>query len=112
MKRAILAVESLYPQARARDRNSKNLALAILIQAFRDVVSPVRSSREWRFWEQDALQWFAALEDHPGSFQWICGILDLNSSELRRWLDSYRHSGTGRRRKMARKLIRFRFRGE
>ncbi len=112
MKRAILADESLYPQARAWDKNSKNLALAILIQAFRDIVSPNRSSREWRFWEQDALQWFAAAEDYPGSFQWVCGILDLNSSRLRRWIDSYRQSGAGRRRKMARKLIRFRFRGE
>ena len=112
MKQAILADESLYPQARAWDRNSKALALAILNQAFRDVVSPNRSSRDWETWEQDALQWFAASEDHPGSFQWVCGVLDLDSSQLRAWLDSYRGSGTGRRREMARKLIRFRFHGK
>lgn len=34
MKRTILADESLYPQARTWHRNSKNPALAILIQAF------------------------------------------------------------------------------
>lgn len=112
MKRAILADESLYPPVQGRDRNSRNLALGILQQAFRDIVSPNRSSREWKFWKRDAVHWFNAAENHPGSFLWVCRVLDMNSSELRRWLDRYRNGGSGGRREMARKLVRFRFRGE
>lgn len=111
MKMATLASEGLYPPIRKVDRASKNLALAILYQAFRDVVSPNRAAREWELWRRDAGKWFSAVEKHPGSFRWVCDILEMDSTELLRWIDSYKESGTGQQRDLARKLIRFRFHG-
>ena len=54
----------------------RNLALGILLQAFRDVVSPKKTSnKEWEVWRKDALEWFNSNENHPGSLFWVCEVL-------------------------------------
>ena len=89
----------------------RNLALGILLQAFRDIVSPKKgSNKEWELWSQDALEWFYSNETHPGSLLWVCEVLEMDHKELRTWLHDYRHSGRSRKQEMAKKLIRFQIR--
>lgn len=89
----------------------RNLALGILLQAFRDIVSPKKSSnKEWELWRQDALEWFYSNESHPGSLLWVCEVLEMDHKELCGWLGDYRNSGRSRKQEMAEKLIRFQIR--
>lgn len=117
MKVHMLESNGLYPQIKAPDRPARNLALAILNQAFRDIVSPNRVSQEWETWKRDAARWFSSEDVDPGSFHWVCGVLEVDSSKLRGWVDSsklrgwietYNTSGLRGRKEVARKLIRFR----
>ena len=101
----------LYPREHRPESSLRNLSLGILLQAFRDVVAPKKSSnKEWRLWRQDALDWFASEESYPGSFQWVCEVLEMNQRELRQWLEAYLLSDEDRQREMARKLTRFQIR--
>ena len=101
----------LYPQEHRPESSLRNLSLGILLQAFRDVVAPRKSSnKEWRLWRQDALDWFASEENYSGSFQWVCEVLEMNQRELRQWLEAYLLSDKDRQREMARKLTRFQIR--
>ncbi|MBI4447282.1 MAG: hypothetical protein HY645_15425 [Acidobacteria bacterium] len=111
MKSSVIESEGLYPQTRKPDPSLRNLALGILLQAFRDIVAPKKSSnKEWEIWRQDALEWFFSKEDHPGSFQWVCEVLEMSPRDLRRWLHTYKHSDRAHKKEMARKLIRFQIR--
>lgn len=112
MKMQMLESNSLYPQVKTPDRPARNLALAILNQAFRDVLSPNRSSQGWNAWQRDASRWFSSEDDDPGSFHWVCGVLEMDSSKLRAWLETYKNSGLQGRKEVARKLIRFRIYAE
>ena len=48
MRLTALESEGLYPQARKADPSLRNLALGILLQAFRDIVAPKKTSnKEW-----------------------------------------------------------------
>ena len=48
MKATFLESEGLYPQKKKPDPSMRNLALGILLQAFRDIVSPKKvSNKEW-----------------------------------------------------------------
>ena len=99
------------PREHRPESSLRNLSLGILLQAFRDVVAPKKSSnKEWRLWRQDALDWFASEESYPGSFQWVCEVLEMNQRELRQWLEAYLLSDEDRQREMARKLTRFQIR--
>ncbi len=101
----------LYPREHRPESSLRNLSLGILLQAFRDVVAPKKASnKEWRLWRQDALDWFASEESYPGSFQWVCEVLEMNQRELRQWLEIYLLSDKDRQREMARKLTRFQIR--
>ncbi len=111
MKTSVIESEGLYPKTRKPDSSLRNLALGILLQAFRDIVAPKKSaSKEWELWVQDALDWFSSEEKDPGSFLWVCDVLALNPRELREWLDLYNSSDPDRKREMARKLTRFQIR--
>ena len=111
MKASVLESEGLYPQTKKPDPSLRNLALGILLQAFRDIVAPKKSSnKEWELWRQDALDWFYAEENHPGSFLWVCEVLEINHRELREWLEIYKNSDGNQKKEMARKLIRFQIR--
>lgn len=111
MKATVLESEGLYPQTTKPDSSLRNLALGILLQAFRDIVAPKKSSnQEWEIWRKDALEWFFSEESHPGSFLWVCEVLEMSPRELRHWLHTYQRSDSLRKREMARKLIRFQIR--
>ncbi|HON00985.1 MAG TPA: hypothetical protein PLM33_12105 [Acidobacteriota bacterium] len=111
MRLTALESEGLYPQARKADPSLRNLALGILLQAFRDIVAPKKTSnKEWEDWRQDALDWFYAQETEPGSFYWVCEVLEMNPNELRHWLQEYRKSDAKHKKEMARKLTRFQIR--
>ena len=109
--RSGLESRGLYPQAKRPDPSLRNLSLGILLQAFRDIVAPKKSSqKEWRSWRQDALDWFHSEESYPGSFHWVCEVLEMGVQDLRDWLESYLSSDETDQREMARKLIRFQIR--
>ncbi|HUG42845.1 MAG TPA: hypothetical protein VMN76_01270 [Acidobacteriota bacterium] len=111
MRASALESEGLYPQTKKADPSLRNLALGILLQAFRDIVAPKKSSnKEWEEWRQDALEWFYSSEDYPGSFLWVCEVLEMNANELRVWLREYRKSNAQEKKEMARKLTRFQIR--
>lgn len=111
MKATAIESEGLYPKARRLDPSLRNLALGILLQAFRDIVAPKKSSNsEWEAWRQDAVEWFFSEERHAGSFRWVCEVLETSPHDLRQWLHNYEHSDRRRKREMARKLTRFQIR--
>lgn len=111
MKASVIESEGLYPQTKKPDASLRNLALGILLQAFRDIVAPKKSSnKEWELWRQDALEWFFTEECHPGSFTWVCDVLEMSPRELRDWLHDYKRSDGRRKKEMAKKLIRFQIR--
>jgi hypothetical protein len=111
MRASFIESEGLYPQTKRPDPALRNLAIGILLQAFRDVVSPKKSSnREWELWQQDAMDWFASDEFYPGSFKWVCEMLQATPRDFRVWLENYKRSDPADRKEMARKLIRFQIR--
>ena len=111
MKATFLESEGLYPQKKKPDPSMRNLALGILLQAFRDIVSPKKvSNKEWELWRQDAQEWFFSNEAHPGSLLWVCEVLEMSQRDLRGWLQEYRRSNYNRKKEMAKKLIRFQIR--
>jgi hypothetical protein len=70
------------------DRSTHRLAIAILVQAFRDVFSSRDMGKgqvvdEWR---RDALKWFASNEENPGSLQWVSRIIELDVETIRSWV--------------------------
>jgi hypothetical protein len=100
--------DGLYPQSKKSDTSVRNLALAILLQAFRDVIAPRKSSnKEWALWRRDAIEWFFAEDADPGSFHWVCEVLQMSSTDLRGWIRAYKRSGRTHRKEMVRRLIRF-----
>ena len=111
MKSSALESSGLYPQTKKPDPSLRNLALGILLQAFRDIVAPKKASnQEWELWREDALEWFYSDENHPGSFSWVCEVLEMNRRELRAWLQDYKTSDEEQQKEMARKLVRFQIR--
>ena len=89
----------------------RNLALAILLQGFRDVISVKNRPNHQRIiWRKDALEWFASENHFPGSFLWVCTVLKIPDKELRTWIEEYLISDKKRKSEMARKLNRFQIR--
>ncbi|MDA2925716.1 hypothetical protein MYX78_00540 [Acidobacteria bacterium AH-259-G07] len=85
MKELDLVTYGLYPSVKGPDSSVKNLALAILRQAFRDAFASPRNSRN-ESWRKDALEWFFSQEDCPGSLDWVCEILQIDAGSFREWL--------------------------
>ena len=108
MKTATLASEGLWPRKDISTSFPRNLARAILLQAFRDAI-PLNGSppREWNSWRQDAIAWFFSDTTHPGSLSWICEILQLKPWTLRQWLITYERSPFNRKAEMATTLFRY-----
>jgi len=53
------------------------------------------------------LEWFSLNDDYPGSFVWVCHVLNANPWKIREWLDEYRLANPMRRREMGKKLVGF-----
>ncbi|MCZ6877401.1 MAG: hypothetical protein O7G29_04590 [Acidobacteria bacterium] len=72
-----------YRRTRGPEASIRKLAIAILLQALRDFLTPSRSGKEnrknWEKWQQDALYWFLSQEKAPGSFDWVCDVLNIGS---------------------------------
>ncbi len=84
------------------DSNLRNLARAILAQAFSDALSPPK--RRGEALRKDALEWFFSGEKCPFSFIWICGILHIDSAMLREWVRERHANRKGDNRGAARKI--------
>ncbi len=82
-----------YRRTRGPETSIRKLAVAILVQALRDLLTPSRSGQEnrknWEKWQQDALHWFFSEEKTPGSFYWVCDILNIGSWRILEVLRSY-----------------------
>ena len=72
----------------------RRLAIAILIQAFRDIAMEGRDdiSDELAGWREDARSWFRSMAWEPGSLKWVCSILHLDDQRLREWHSDYQSS--------------------
>ncbi len=99
--------EGLYPPKKGPDPALRRLASGILIQAFRDIVSAKKGSKESAAWRQDALEWFLGDEIYPGSFIWVCDVLHIDAMRLREWLRDYRGSEAPRKQEMVKRLVGF-----
>ncbi|MFB3902033.1 MAG: hypothetical protein ACE15E_01140 [Acidobacteriota bacterium] len=63
--------------------------MAMLVQAIRDIRS-AENSRQAREWKADAVRWFASKAEGPGSFAWVCGILEWDPGKTRKALRALR----------------------
>lgn len=106
-KATTLASSGLYPANPLAEPFPRNLALAILLQAFRDAIPLKRpQDKDGITWRRDATVWFFSDDRNPGSFHWVCEILQLEPWTLRRWLITYRKGTRRRKEEMARELFR------
>lgn len=107
MTELTLASEGLYPPKKGPDPSLRRLASGILIQAFRDIITSRKESKECIAWREDALEWFSLDDDYPGSFVWVCHVLKADPHKIREWLELYKQSTPIGRREMGKKLIGF-----
>lgn len=108
LQKAVFAFEPIYPRCRLYDPPTRKLVLAILLQAFRDIVSPRKYNwKKDEDWHADAMEWFYGERDHPGSFPWVCHHLSIDPSLLRDWVARYDKGDRIQKRSMARNLVRF-----
>lgn len=105
-----LASEGLYPKINRPDPDVRNLATGILVQAIRDIIPKKSADQEWRMWRDDSLKWFFNDVYEPGSFLWVCNILDATPKRIRRWIKIFLKSDAAAQKKMASRMINFRLR--
>ncbi len=101
-----LTSEGLYPPSHKADVVVRRLALSILLQAFRDVLAKPGPNRAIKVWRRDALEWFTAGDDQPGSLAWVCEILGEKPDVFRGWVKEYRGSRGEQRKELAAKMAR------
>lgn len=88
----LLSSEGLFPQNRRPDRELVNLAMGILTQAVRDLISPQKKvEKDWRSWQEDSASWFNSDENHTGSFVWVCDVIGADPKKLRMWVQELQH---------------------
>ncbi len=95
-----LISEGLYAPSKKCDSAVRNLGLAILLQALRDATHPETSNKKLALWRKDAMEWFFANDDYPGSFHWVCDILGMESGALRSWVQAQEGSDRTAREEM------------
>lgn len=90
-KSAALASEGLYPQRKSPEQELIHLAMGILTQAVRDLVSPQKKlDKDWEVWQIDSLDWFQSNKRSTGSFLWVCDVIGADPEKLRDWVQSLR----------------------
>jgi len=103
-----------YGRERGLDGSIKKLAVAILVQALRDLLTPRKSGKENRRngekWQQDALHWFSSEETTPGSLYWVCDILNIGSWRIREGLRIYQRCDRDQLKGLVSKLSEFQIR--
>ncbi len=100
-----LSTEGLYPKGKRADATIRRLALAILVQALRDVIAKPKKKGETGLWRRDAALWFADQTCYAGGFEWVCEILEREPGELRSWVREYMAARQGKRKELAEGLI-------
>ena len=78
-----LASQGLDGHQKGPEAAVRKLALAILLQALRDLLASSKSGKEnrqnWEEWQKDALHWFLCEKTTPGSFYWVCEVSHIGS---------------------------------
>lgn len=104
-----ISSEGLYPPKSGINRGASNLAMGILMQAFRDVLSPqYRSEKDWAEWRRDSLAWFKADDHHTGSYFWVCDVLGLDPKRVNLWLKEAQKLEPETQKTMVANLLRLR----
>ena len=85
----------------------RNLAFSILLQALRDLLALRKPSPRGENWKADAAQWIFSEETGPGSFHWVCGILEISEWALREKLRVLEGADRKRREELFETLSRF-----
>jgi len=90
-----------------QNHTSRKLALAILLQALRDVVNP--KPYTWdrgTNWTEDARDWIQSDSMTPGSFRWTCQVLEMDSEQLRSWVMRYLEGSKAEQLQFSKRLNR------
>ena len=84
VERVKLASQGLYQQKKGPESPLRRLAFAILLQALRDFFAVQRSGKnnKWEAWQRDAIEWFFSKERAPGSFHWVCDLLEVDPRRI------------------------------
>ena len=110
MQVPMLASAGLCQQPRGPESAIRNLALGILLQAFRDLIAEGKPEA-WQMWQEDALEWCFSEEGSPGSFHWVCAILGFSAGKILKWLRTVTGPDDCKPpRELLRKLSRFQMR--
>ncbi len=103
-----------YGREKGLEPSVKRLALAILIQALRDLLAPSKCGKEnrrnWEGWQRDAQEWFFSEGTTPGSFYWVCEVLNIGSWRILKGLRIYQRRDRKQLEEVARKLSEFQIR--
>ncbi len=107
-----LTSQGLYGREKGLEPSVKKLAVAILLQALRDLLAPSKSGKEnrrnWERWQRDAQEWFFSEKSTPGSFYWVCEVLNIGSWRILKGLRIRRDRK--QREEVVRKLSEFQIR--
>ena len=107
VKPAVLSSEGLHPRDRRPDRSLVNLAMGIMTQAIRDLISPQKKlDKDWEEWQADAQHWFDSNEMDTGSFRWVCEVLEVNPEGLRAWVSGLKNLDRKQKKATILSLIR------
>ena len=103
-----------YRRTGGLEASIRKLAVAILLQALRDLLTPSKSGKEnrknWEKWQQDALHWFFSEESTPGSFYWVCDVLNIGSWRILEGLRAYQRCDSEQLKELVSKLSQFQIR--
>lgn len=103
----LLSSEGLFPQNRRPDRELINLAMGILTQAVRDLISPQKKvEKDWKSWQEDSASWFNSDKNHAGSFLWVCDVIGADPRKLRLWVQELQHLDRKQKKATILSLIR------
>lgn len=106
-KPALLSSEGLFPQNRRPDRELINLAMGILTQAVRDLISPQKKvEKDWQSWQEDSARWFFTDDHYTGSFLWVCDVIGADPARLRQWVQGLSHLDRKQKKAIILSLIR------
>lgn len=106
-KPAVLSSEGLFPQNKRPERELINLAMGILTQAVRDLVSPQKKlERDWKSWQADSRKWFKSDEFYTGSFLWVCDVINADPRKMRQWVLQLSREDKNKRKATILSLIR------
>ncbi len=107
LRPATLISEGLFPKNHKPQRELIHLAMGILTQAVRDLISPQKKlEKDWRTWQSDSQEWFDSDELYPGSFRWVCEVIGAEPAKMRRWVRSLHRLDRKQRKAVILSLIR------